>query len=688
MTERRDRVLVYLADLTHTGLQVATDNIPLNIGIVASYAKKLLGDAVELRLFKYPDVLLNALRTRPPDILGCSNYVWNSNLSEWMLGRAREIHPPIVTVQGGTNYPFTAAGQLELLAHRPNTDFHTFYEAEIAFVNLVERFIEADGDRARMKSAPIAGVHFLDPQSRALVAGPPAARLKALDEIPSPYATGLLDEFFDGRLTPIIETTRGCPFECNFCNAGDAYYTKVNMFPLDYVREEIEYIASRISTFGIANLIIADNNFGMYPRDADICRIIKRVQEQHGWPLGISATTGKNNKARILTATEILGRAMLVSMSVQSMTKQVLVNIKRDNIKLETYTQVNAALTGQGRASLAEVIFPLPGETYESFMRGVERLVASSTNKILSYTLQLNYGTDYKEPEYRTRHGYVGKWRLIPLDFGEYEGERVFDIEEVGVATSAASFDDYLKVRGFAFLTEVLYNNHIFREMLRYLEEYGISAYAWLRAAWDRRAEFPDDIKVVFDSFIRETQSELFDTEQEAIAFFRDPENYARLVRGEVGGNVIFKHKARLITRHMGTWIDYISAVALDLLRALPVYQVDPTRIGAEVDEIRRYLRHRLADALSPTVDADPITDHFDRDILAWVGDTARRRFEDYFRPLGVDYVFHFDDKQVVERRDSFRRYGTDPHGLAKILARVPSHDRLFRQVSPTGHAA
>lgn len=40
MTTRGDALLVYLADLTHTGVRVATESFPLNIGLVASYAKR------------------------------------------------------------------------------------------------------------------------------------------------------------------------------------------------------------------------------------------------------------------------------------------------------------------------------------------------------------------------------------------------------------------------------------------------------------------------------------------------------------------------------------------------------------------------------------------------------------------------------------------------------------------------
>ena len=35
--------------------------------------------------------------------------------------------------------------------------------------------------------------------------------------IPSPYLSGRLDQFLDGKLMPVIQTNRGCPFSCTFC---------------------------------------------------------------------------------------------------------------------------------------------------------------------------------------------------------------------------------------------------------------------------------------------------------------------------------------------------------------------------------------------------------------------------------------------------------------------------------------
>ncbi len=72
---------VFLADLTHIGQGIATEAFPLNIGLLASYAQKRFGRAVEFTLFKHPEELERALHDSPPDVLGCSNYTWNANLA-------------------------------------------------------------------------------------------------------------------------------------------------------------------------------------------------------------------------------------------------------------------------------------------------------------------------------------------------------------------------------------------------------------------------------------------------------------------------------------------------------------------------------------------------------------------------------------------------------------------------------
>ena len=134
-----------------------------------------------------------------------------------------------------------------------------------------------------------------------------------MDEIPSPYLTGILDKFFDGKLRPFIETNRGCPFTCSFCHTGDYYYHKLNKFSEDRVKAEIEYIAKRVGKLGITSLHFADVNFGMYPQDNTTCKFLVDSKKKYGWPQQIQATTGKNNKHRVINITDIVEKHVFSS---------------------------------------------------------------------------------------------------------------------------------------------------------------------------------------------------------------------------------------------------------------------------------------------------------------------------------------------------------------------------------------
>ena len=52
------------------------------------------------------------------------------------------------------------------------------------------------------------------------------------------------------------------------------------------------------------------------------------------------------------------------------------------------------------------------------------------------------------------KHEYKTKYRIIPLNFGEYNGEKTFDFEEVGIATKEMSFEDYLSLRSIALMID------------------------------------------------------------------------------------------------------------------------------------------------------------------------------------------------------------------------------------------
>lgn len=672
---------VYLADLTHTGAGIATEVFPLNIGLIASYAKRRFGPDIHVELFKYPEELVRAIDEALPHILGCSNYTWNANLSYHFVRRMKSIDRGIVTVFGGTNYPFNADKQRKFLEQRPALDLHTFYEGEVAFSHIIERYLGA-ADAARAFEKPVPGCQSIHRESGRFLNGGAVERMRRLDDIPSPYATGLLDQFFDGRLTPLLETARGCPFACNFCNAGDSYFNRMNLFSEEYVRAEWEYVARKASQCGAGHMILCDNNFGMIPRDSAIAELMAELKERFGWPRSVTAWTGKNSKERVIEVTRRLRDTLSISMSVQSMDRAVLRNIKRDNIKLDHYRAIADELNAQGRPQHAELIIPLPEETFQSHLASLKGLLDSGVGNIVTHTLQMLHGTPYRDdPAYVARHGFVRRHRVVPRDFGVYDGRYVFDTEEVAVGTKTFSPTEYVEARKLLLLIDLCYNGPLFAPLKRYLAARGLRCAEWIEGIYRRRDAFRDKVRAAFDSFERETVGELWDSEAALVAFYSRPENYARLVNGELGGNVLWRHKAWMLAEAAAPWIDTVFAMTRAMLLAAGT---DAAAIGTELDALRRFIRCSVQDAFDLRVDGAPLTVEFDLDVLEWLRGGGETLLGDYRRVPPSRVTFAFDAEQSEIRRDALSRYGAGLDGVVKLIQRLGGVHRLTRRASAT----
>ncbi len=194
---------VYLGDLTYTTLSLATDAFPLNIGFIAAFAQQRFGKEIDLKLFKYVDDLEQAISERPPDILGLSNYPWNFNVGLEFFRMCREVSPKTLCVMGGPNIPLEDEARATFVRRNPLIDFYAYLEGEEAFASFLVRAMETGLDRDKMKSMPIDGfIHRLS--DREVMSGTFLPRRRNLDEIPSPYLTGYMDKFFDGKLSPMM----------------------------------------------------------------------------------------------------------------------------------------------------------------------------------------------------------------------------------------------------------------------------------------------------------------------------------------------------------------------------------------------------------------------------------------------------------------------------------------------------
>ena len=174
-----------------------------------------------------------------------------------------------------------------------------------------------------------------------------------------------------------------------------------------------------------------------------------------------------------------------------------------------------------GRSTKAEMIFPLPGETKESFMRGIENLISSGISSLTIYTLMLLNGTEFKNTQYRKEFDIKGRFRIVPLNFGEYKGERIFDFEEVGIQTKDMPFEDYLYLRGLALMIESLINGRVFEEFFLYAKSLGVGRTEFLKRIYDNIKNAPNAVQRNLENFLEETKAELWRSEEELVDHYR-----------------------------------------------------------------------------------------------------------------------------------------------------------------------
>ena len=372
------KLKIFLADLSHNYRPTSGNYMPYTVGLVASYAKKIYGDLLDIRLFKFPDKLYQALNNEHCDMIGCTTYVWNQNLSHWACKVAKSKNPNVITVLGGPNFVKNTKLRKEYFLKNDYIDVRVPYEGEIAFSNLLKLILE-HGIKSKDKifKAPINGCVFLNKKTNEVVSAN-QARIQSLDIVPSPYTAGIMDEFFVGDLGPVIQTTRGCPFKCNFCHESDDYFHKIKNHETLFAEEELEYIGKKaFETNTTGYLVIADSNFGMFLRDKFISEKILDLKEKYNWPLGISISTGKHFE-RVFNTTFMLKNLFDFTVSVQSMNQDVLDATGRTNIPVTKYKKFTQVLRQKGQSATSETLIPLPKESLKSFFKGLTILKLTS----------------------------------------------------------------------------------------------------------------------------------------------------------------------------------------------------------------------------------------------------------------------------------------------------------------------
>lgn len=584
-------ISIFLADLVHPNNQNKT--FPYAAGCVGAYAAPMLGEGASIEVFRSPEELGDAFVRRAPDVLACTNYIWNLELDYEVIRQAKAAAPRTIVVAGGPNYPTDPDGQRAFLERYPLMDFYVYKEGEIPFQALVARLLSVGLDPGELKrrGATIPAVHYL--AEGALVAPAPIPRQRELDEFPSPYLSGLLDKFFGRRdLVPIIQTKRGCPFQCTFCVEGEDYYTKVASVTTGRFRAELEYIARRMKG-GSPRLHIADSNFGMYAHDLEICDVLAEVRDTYGWPETIEVSTGKNRKERVLEAVKRTNGAMRFGPALQSTDQQTLENIKRSNISERILMEMASAAMELGQRSYTELILGLPGDTVASHLRSIRAAMEAGMQRIKMYPLALLPGTELASQSTRREFGLQTRFRVFPQCQGTYRFSGApFSSVEIGefvVATNSLTFAQYLHCRRFELSVEIFYNDTYLEEIHGLIRALGLSMFEFVEHCHAQVADAPVALRGLYEAVEDGIRDNLWESRAACLEHFRDPAHLEQYAREEYKTS-LGTLKAIALLEH----IEPVLTIARDALwKSIVAAGLDRPSLAEYVEELIAYSRLR-----------------------------------------------------------------------------------------------
>ena len=350
-------------------------------------------------MYAFPDIIYTREKLADafeklsaPYLVSFSCNIWNIEYNKALAKRIKQDYPDCLVVFGG----HSVGNSTELLEQEAEIDILTFGEGEPVFPELLRRLPMGD----------LQNVPSIAYRKNGAVVRTPIGCFGDLSGYPSPYTAGIFDRIVAERPTTefstILETNRGCPYSCAFCDW--THGRKMRFFSEEKVKAEILWMAQHHIEF----CYCVDSNFGMFPRDLELIDFLVETKRTYGYPKIFRTNYEKNCTDRVFRICNTLNSVGMdrgATISYQTLSPEALKNIGRKNLTLEHFSDLMRKYNEAGIATYSELILGFPGETYESFCRGICTLLEQGQHSSLFvYLCELLPNSVMSDPDYIKKH--------------------------------------------------------------------------------------------------------------------------------------------------------------------------------------------------------------------------------------------------------------------------------------------
>jgi radical SAM superfamily enzyme YgiQ (UPF0313 family) len=394
------------------------------------------------------------------DLVCMSNYAWTHKKVCQLLDvltRAGVALPRILV--GGPSCAGPSGD--ELLSRYPMVSALVDGEGEPAFLDICRAVVGDPGSDpfAAARNCAVRG------EAGTIVRANMNHRIQQLDDIPSPYLTGVIPP---GPAPLFYETNRGCPYRCAFCYWGNG---NAKVFRLSHarIREELEFFARhRVAAFWLT-----DANFGMFPDDADFAEMLVEINTRHGHPFTLMGVNwAKNSSDRVLELASILKRGHIgctTTLALQTVTREAEQKARRYSMKPSRFAGLISRAEQRQVDTYTDIVWGLPGESVEEYLDGLDAVIATGVPIIMVHQLYLIPGTElYNDRE---------KFGLV---IGKHAGdtlpeasERSEYFEYIVIEHPKMPRQDWMRGNRIQGINHVLHNHDLGKVVSFYLARYG-----------------------------------------------------------------------------------------------------------------------------------------------------------------------------------------------------------------------
>jgi putative methyltransferase len=409
-------------------------NYPEKYNWVLPVAEFLDEDSAKLEILK-----------NPPDIFGVSLYVWNFEKSLRICQWVKETWPNCIVITGGPHQYF-----------KHSTDWfkkHIFIDAsvpsevygEVVISDILNNFTDKGVDWNKVEKIVYPN------KKRTLQLQSPKATYQldfkwdfsAFKE-QAEFVKQYVEQFkahSNATLHCKLETTRGCPYQCTFCDWGGGVGTKVIKKTVDCVRTDLDVLMAQ----EVSSIYICDANFGINgERDVDIIQYIadkKKTYAGKEFPniqYGGFAKTNKHfdHLRNIFTIEAENNLSYVYKISQQSFNTQILENIKRTDLRENEHWELaNYLRQNYNYEAVVELILGLPGITTDIWYTEFNKPYIEGV-LVRAYEWHLLPEAESYDNEYRNKFG-------IQTAKKSYSNDAWSIPAEIVVASNSYTRNDY-----------------------------------------------------------------------------------------------------------------------------------------------------------------------------------------------------------------------------------------------------